>query len=212
MTLKVHASVYFNILAWYNNTITRSPPFSHLSGFFFEFSPPSVMSSTPQVTLSRPQSRNFDVGTRLQALTLVEHDIAAKIVQAVTEVTTRTISELKRKARSRGYDSKISRVLKLEYVTDASRSGRLSKVTPAVETAILANVRADRNGREKCSARLDYEHGISSTTILRVLKRNEFRPCKSIMKPGLNAVMMKARLQFCLRHKDWIIDDWKNVI
>jgi hypothetical protein len=138
----------------------------------------------------------------LQALALVEHGIAVKIVQAVTEVAIRTISELKRKARSRGYDSKISRVLKLEYVTDASRSGRLSKVTSAVETAILANVRADRNGREKCSARLDYEHGVSSITILRVLKRNEFRSCKSIMKPDLNAVMMKARLQFCLRHKN----------
>ncbi len=76
------------------------------------------MSSTPQVTLSRSQSRNFDVGTRLQALTLAEHGIAAKIVQAVTEMVIRIISELKRKARSRGYDSKISRVLKLEYVTD----------------------------------------------------------------------------------------------
>jgi hypothetical protein len=143
----------------------------------------------------------------LQALTLAEHDIAAKIVQAVTEVATRTISELKRKARSRGYDPKISRVLKLEYVTDAPRSGRPPKVTPTVETAILVNVRADRNEREKCSARLDYEHEVSSTTILRVLKRNEFRPCKSTMKPGLDAAMMKARLQFCLRHKDWTIDD-----
>jgi hypothetical protein len=165
------------------------------------------MSSTPQVTLFRPQSRNFDVGTRLQALTLAEHGIAVKIVQAVIEVIIRIISELKRKARSRGYDSKISRVLKLEYVIDAPRSGRFSKVTPAVETVILVNVRADRNEREKCSARLNYEHGVSSIIILRVLKRNEFRSCKSIMKFDLNAVMMKARLQFCLRHKNWIIDD-----
>jgi hypothetical protein len=207
MTLKVHASVYFNTLAWYNNIIIRSSPFSHLSGFFFEFSPPSVMSFISQVTLFRPQSRNFDVGTRLQALALVEHDIAVKIVQAVIEVATRIISELKRKARSRGYDSKISRVLKLEYVTDASRSDRFSKVTSVVETVILINVRADRNEREKCFARLNYEHGVSSITILRVLKRNEFRSCKSIMKLGLNAVMMKARLQFCLRRKNWIIDD-----
>jgi hypothetical protein len=160
------------------------------------------MSSTPQVTLFRPQSRNFDVGTRLQALTLAEHDIAVKIVQAVIEMTTRIISELKRKARSREYDSKISPVLKLEYVTDASRLDRFSKVTSIVETVILINVRADRNEREKCSARLSYEHEISSITILRVLKRNEFRSCKSIMKLDLNAVMMKARLQFCLRHKN----------
>jgi hypothetical protein len=165
------------------------------------------MSSIFQVTLFRSQSRNFDVETRLQALTLVEHDIAVKIVQAVIEVVIRIISELKRKARSREYDSKISRVLKFEYVTDASRSDRFSKVTSTVETIILVNVRADRNGREKCFARLNYEHEVSSITILRVLKRNGFRSCKSIMKFDLNAIMMKARLQFCLRHKNWIIDD-----
>jgi hypothetical protein len=138
----------------------------------------------------------------LQALTLVEHDIAIKIVQAVIEMIIRIISELKRKTRSREYDSKISRMLKLEYVTDASRSDRFSKITSIVETIILINVRVDKNEREKCFARLSYEHEVSSITILRVLKRNEFRSCKSIMKLDLNAIMMKARLQFCLRHKN----------
>ncbi len=161
-----------------------------------------VMSFTLQVTLFRSQSRNFDVKTRLQALTLVEHDIAIKIVQAVIEMIIRIISELKRKTRSREYDSKISRMLKLEYVTDASRSDRFSKITSIVETIILINVRVDKNEREKCFARLSYEHEVSSITILRVLKRNEFRSCKSIMKLDLNAIMMKARLQFCLRHKN----------
>jgi hypothetical protein len=81
-----------------------------------------------------------------------------------------------------------------------------------MKQAILNNVRQNRNDREKCSAFLKYEHEVSSHTILRVLKRNEFRSCKSIMKFDLNAIMMKARLQFCLRHKNWTIDDWKNVI
>jgi hypothetical protein len=138
----------------------------------------------------------------LQALTLIEHDIAIKIVQAVIEMIIRIISELKRKARSREYDSKISRVLKFEYVTDASRSDRFSKITSIVETIILINVRADKNEREKCFVRLSYEHEISSIIILRVLKRNEFRSCKSIMKFDLNVIMMKARLQFCLRYKN----------
>jgi hypothetical protein len=215
MTLKVHASVYFNILAWYNNIITRSSSFFHLSNFFFEFSFSvlfSIMSFTSQVTLFRSQSRNFDVETRLQALTLIKHDIAIKIVQAVIEMIIRIISELKKKARSREYDSKISRMLKLDYVTNVSRLNRFSKIILIVETIILINVRVDKNERKKCFARLSYEHEISSITILRVLKRNEFRSCKSIMKLDLNAIMMKTRLQFCLRHKNWIIDDWKNVI
>ena len=49
---------------------------------------------------------------------------------------------------------------------DAPRSGRPTKVTPEGEQVILNNVRHDRNGREKSSAVLGYEHGVSSTTIL----------------------------------------------
>jgi transposase len=150
----------------------------------------------------RPQNRSLHVEQRLQALSLTEHEIATKIVQTITEVSVRSISDLKKKARQRGYDPLVSRVLIIEYVIDDHRSGRPPKVTPAVEQAILNNVRQDRNDREKCSARLRYEHEVSSTTILRVLKRNGFRPCKSTMKPGLDAAMMKARLQFCLRYKN----------
>jgi hypothetical protein len=101
----------------------------------------------------------------------------------------------------------ISRMLKSEYVINASRSNKLSKIISIVETIIVINVRVDKNERKKCFARLSYEHEISSIIILRVLKCNEFRSCKSIMKLDLNAIMMKTRLQFCLRHKNWIIDD-----
>ncbi len=148
----------------------------------------------------RSQNRSLHIEQRLQALALTEHGIATKIVQTVTKVSIRIVSDLKKKARQRDYDSLVSRVLKTEYVVDDHRSDRPSKITSIVETIILNNVRADRNGREKCSARLNYEHGVSSTTILRVLRRNGFRSCKSTMKPGLDAVMMKARLQFCLKY------------
>ena len=97
------------------------------------------------------------------------------------------------------------------YVQDAPRSGRPFKVTPAIEQAIL-NVRHDRNGREKSSAVLGYEHGVSSTVILGVLRRNNFRSCKFTMKPGLNSAMKEARLQFCLRYRHWTLEDWKNFI
>lgn len=162
--------------------------------------------------MERPQNRSLTIGQRLQALALAEHEITAKIVQAVTEVSVRSISDWKKKARSRGYDPQISRVLKVEYVEDAPRFGRPLKITPELKEAILDNVRQDRNGREKSSAVLGYEHGVSSTTILRVLRKNGFRSCISTMKPGLDAAMMEARLQFCLRYQHWTIDDWKNVI
>ncbi len=81
----------------------------------------STMESTPNQLQNRPQNRSLHVRQRLQALALVEKGIAIKVVQAITEVSVRSISDLKKKARSRGYDPQISRVLKLEYVEDVPR-------------------------------------------------------------------------------------------
>ena len=142
------------------------------------------------------QSNSLMVAQRIQALALVEHGIEAKIVQEVTGVSTRSISALKIKARQREFDPVVSRVLKVEYIEDAPRSGRPKKVTPEVEQAILNNVVQDRNSREKSSAMISFDHKFSSTTILRTLKQNGFRPCKSTKKPGLDSIMKEARLQF----------------
>ena len=38
------------------------------------------------------------------------------------------------------------------------------------------------------------------------------RKTKPTRKPGLTAQMKKDRLEFCLRHEDWTLEDWKNVI
>ena len=127
-----------------------------------------------EFTTNRSQNRTLHVEQRLQALILAEEGIAIKIVQAITKMSVRTINDLKKKARQRDYDFKVSRVLKIEYVKNAPRFDKFSKITSAV----------------------------SSIIILRVLKRNDFRSCKSTMKLDLNEVMMKARLQFCLRYKN----------
>jgi hypothetical protein len=81
---------------------------------------------------------------------------------------------LKKKTREREYDSQVSRVLKLEYVEDASWSERSIKVTSTLEVAILNNVQAERHVQKKTIDILKYEHEVTSSTILRVLKRNEF--------------------------------------
>ncbi len=132
--------------------------------------------------MSNPQSVNHDDGTRLQALTLIEAGIAHQIITAVTDISRRTINRLQKKARDRGYDPQQSNKLFLSYVTDQPRSGRPAVVTPEVESAIITAVRKDRYGREKTSFMLAAEQGLSSTTILKVLKRNGFRPCKTTKK------------------------------
>lgn len=151
---------------------------------------------------SKPQSINHDDGTRLQALALAEAEIANKIITAITEISRFTINRFQKQARTRGYDPDISKKLLLSYVVDALRSERSPIITPQLESAILTAVRKDRDGREKSSYTLAAEQGISSTTILRVLKRNNFRPYKTTKKPSLTEAMMEARYQFALRYKD----------
>ena len=146
------------------------------------------------------QSVNHDADTRMQALALAEAGIAVKIVKAISELSHQTIYRLKKQARERGYDPEKSKKLLLKYVLDKPRSDRSPLVTPEVEQTILETVRKDRDGREKSSARIGYEHKLSSTTILKVMKRNNMRPCKTTKKPCLTETMREARLQFCLRY------------
>ena len=49
-------------------------------------------------------------------------------------------------------------------------------------------------------------------TIWRCLKRLGFKKTKPTRKPGLTKKMKEDRLQWCLNHEDWTLDDWKNVI
>jgi hypothetical protein len=79
-------------------------------------------------------------------------------------------------------------------------------------TLTLANVRADRNGREKSTEYLAYECGISRRSVLRVLKAAGMNYVKPTKKPGLTDEMKAARLKFCRDHADWTLEDWKNVI
>lgn len=158
------------------------------------------------------QSVNHDPGTRLQALALIEAGIATKIVTAISTVSRQTIARLQAQARTRGYNPESSKKLLLSYVTDALRSGRPMVATSELEKAVLDVVRKDRDGREKTSFMLAAEQGISSITILRILKRNNFRPCKTTKKPALTEAMKEARYQFALRYQYWTIEDWKNVI
>jgi hypothetical protein len=48
-------------------------------------------------TTDKSQNRNLSVEQRLQALTLIEENIAIKIVQVIIEVFVCTISDLKKK-------------------------------------------------------------------------------------------------------------------
>ena len=136
------------------------------------------------------QSISHDNNTRLQTLALAEAEIAIKIITAITKISRWTISRLQKQARDRGYSPNTSKKLLLSYVTDAPRSRRPKIVTPKIKSAILAAIRKARYDREKTSFMLTAEQGISTTTVLKVLKKNNFQLYKTSKKPALTEAMI----------------------
>lgn len=55
-------------------------------------------------------------------------------------------------------------------------------------------------------------YNISSATVWRILHEAGFNKTKSTRTPGLTLKMRQERLAWCLAHKDWTVEDWKNVI
>ena len=116
------------------------------------------------------------------------------------------------KAKKRGYDPLENPRILQHHVEDGNRSGRPKEITEEIEQNLVDLVTADRAGREKSSEVLAYETGISSSSALNVLHKHGFSAVKRTTKPGLDERQRQLRYEFCLAHKDWTLEDWKNVI
>lgn len=82
---------------------------------------------------------------------------------------------------------------------------------------VFGKIRRDRYGSEKTCIDISNElkeEGIqlSAITVWRCLRKGGMRKTKATRKPGLTKAMREARLAWCLEHRDWTLEDWKNVI
>lgn len=130
---------------------------------------------------SAPAHRNpvrhpHPISLRFQALALAEYGVPVQHIKHYLNMSVNTIQRLRKTARDRGFDPAVSPQLKLEYVEDAPRSGRPSKLTPQMEEAIVAAFTGEgREADQKVkTARVAEEMGISATTVLRVLTSKGF--------------------------------------
>jgi len=165
---------------------------------------------------------NTDIATRALVVTLkCPAPIGGKKtteVAAITGLSIRRVNEIYARAIARGFDpNQLPVVIRDEYLQDAPRSGRPSKQTDETKNEIMQKVRLDRYGREKTCADLAGDLSllgidISATTVWRILRSAGFRKTKPTRKPGLTEQMKKERLQWCLDHEHWTLEDWKKVI
>ena len=149
---------------------------------------------------------------RLQALSLVEAGISTKEAARITGISISTINRLKQKARENGFDPAESTKLSIKHVQDRPRSGRPAKITSEKKASIIQYVEKNRNTHESSAVEIANVYDVSASTILKLLKRNKFKSCKTTKKPPLNDRMKAQRLKWCLDHEEWTLRDWKNVI
>jgi hypothetical protein len=69
-------------------------------------------------------NKTTDLGQRIQALALLEAKVPVKQISTLSGLSRSQIFNIRQKAVARGYDPNTSPHLKIEYVTDAPRSGR----------------------------------------------------------------------------------------
>ena len=163
---------------------------------------------------------NTDIATRALVVAL-KSPIGGKTtpqISAFTGLPAYQVNRIYARACQRGFDpNQIPLVIKDEWLEDAPRTGRPTKQTPTNIDLILSKVRRDRYGREKTVADLAGDLSqlgidISASTVHRILRKAGFRKTKPTRKPGLTKKMKEDRLRWCLEHKDWTLEDWKNVI
>ena len=103
-----------------------------------------VSKKTSKSIEERPQNAHYSDVQRLQALALYEAGIpAAAAAERAGIKSAKTVSNILKKAQSRGYDRNVSTILKLEYVSDGAKSGRPRKSDKAEVNGIAHEAMAD---------------------------------------------------------------------
>ncbi|KAJ5211837.1 uncharacterized protein N7498_003483 [Penicillium cinerascens] len=156
----------------------------------------------------------YDIAMRAVVITMKALGIPPLTISAMTGIPTRTINTIWDRAIERGFNPRQQPLIVTDaYVADAPRSGRPKKQTPELVATVLAKVRRDRYGREKTYADIASElSNISAMTVWRVLRSSGLKKTKPTRKPSLTARMRTERLAWCLEHRHWTLEDWKNVI
>ena len=104
------------------------------------------------------------------------------------------------------------------YVDNTPRIGRPKTSTATAEFILKTMLKNSTTRSWSCNRIASEVSGtpgwqpVSPSTVYRVLKEHGYGVYKRTVKPGLTKEQMAERLKQCLEHKDWKLEDWKNVI
>jgi transposase len=125
-----------------------------------------------------------DLGTRIQALTLLEAATGVPRITQLTGISKSAIYRLRSTAILRGYDPTQSTKLLLAYVEDVPRSGRPKKATEEVVNLVITTLSQNSSTRQWFCQRvankvsISIPSGISARTVYRILHQRGYKPTK----------------------------------
>jgi hypothetical protein len=144
----------------------------------YDSEPPSPILSEPSSKTSLPHPKH-SIGARIQAVTFLELNIPYLEITAKTGISKAQLYKLRDKAISRGWDPKVSGIVEVHHVEDATRSGRL-KTSQNVIDLILKTVTQNSTTRGWSCIRIAYKVStiprvpqVSGSTVWRVLLRKQ---------------------------------------
>jgi len=160
----------------------------------------------------RDNGRRYSIAQRTQCLSYLAIGVSRDKIREITGIPYPTQSNILKKARERGFDPSTSLQIVDYYVEDRQKTGRPKEVAESTRQALLDSVAVSRASREQTAEVLAYKHGVSYSTALNILREAGYSSVKPTRKPGLSKTQRAARLQFCLDHQHWTLEDWKKVI
>lgn len=124
-------------------------------------------------------------------------------IACLTGLSISSVNRIYARAIERGFNPHEDPLIHDRYVEDQPRSGRPIKQDASTQELVISKVRFDRYRREKSCADFASDLSklgidISTETVRRILKNNNFRKTQPTRKPRLTLAIKKARLEWAL--------------
>src|SRR5450432_2097678 len=174
---------------------------------------------SPNLSLNSEPSISFGSFSRhsivscIQALTYLELGLPIFQIEAKTGIKKTQIYNIRKKALLHGWIP--DTIIETYHIDDSSRSGRPNTSKEVIDL-ILETVTKNSTTRgwscKRIAQEVSLKSKVSISTVCKTLKENGYSSYKRTMKPGLKLDDKARRYKWCLDHKDWKLEDWKNVI
>ena len=153
-----------------------------------------------------------DERMKIQALIMMSCSLAASQVAEIVHISKSQLNQLCKKAIDHDWGSHRDDILLLQHIQNAECSKCSVSHSEGSDAALKALIEADKKSCTSLIEDLADEISMSVSVIQRRLCKMSFKRVKPSFKSGLIKEMCRVCLNWCQKHKNWILKNWKSVI